>query len=357
MRTVAAVALITATLGALPAADPPRPLSPTSISFEKSPAVLGEAVDSISKAAGVKVSVAPNLLKTPLKDFKGFKAVPFWEGLQATADASGTRIALAKGGREIGLVPRGASREVASTSGSFRVVAQQVTGRALLTEGITVHEVGLLVHWEPRLRVYRIDTAPKISEVKDVPGSKLVADGGGSQVLPSDATSEMRVRVTGLTRDSERIKSLAGVFTVTAAEKMLAFDLAAPAGKLPDAKKIEGVTAALKRLEKKGNTWEVVVDVLYPEGLPHFESFQGEWWLRDNRLLLLGPGGKTFVLDDYEFPSPDSPRPLRVIYRFKEDAAKGIGNPTGAGWSFVYETPAPLSEVKVPFELKDIPLP
>lgn len=357
MRTLAALALITATLGALPAADPPRPLAPTSVSFEKSPAVLGEVADNISKTSGVKIGVAPNLLKTPLKDFKGFKGATFWDGLHATADASGTRVALAKGGREIALVPRGPSRESAATSGAFRVVTTSVTGRALLAEGITFHEIGLLVHWEPRVRVYRIDTAPKISEIKDVPGTKLTADGGGSQVLPSDATSEMRVRVTGLIRDSERIKSLAGVFTVTAAEKMLAFDFAAPDGKLPDAKKLDDVTAALKRVQKKGDTWEVAVDVLYPEGQPHFESFQGEWWMRDNRMLLLGPGGKTFVLSDYESLSPDNPRPLRVIYRFKEDAAKGIGNPTAPGWSFVYETPAPLHEVKVPFELKDIPLP
>ena len=46
-----------------------------------------------------------------------------------------------------------------------------------------------------------------------------------------------------------------------------------------------------------------------------------------------------------------------MIHRFKEDAAKGLGNPTVKGWSIVYETPAPLADVKVPFELKDIPLP
>ena len=54
---------------------------------------------------------------------------------------------------------------------------------------------------------------------------------------------------------------------------------------------------------------------------------------------------------------PDSPRPLRVVHRFKEDAVKGLGDPTAKGWTIVYETPAPLVEVKVPFELKDIPLP
>ncbi|MBM3981821.1 MAG: hypothetical protein FJ304_16410 [Planctomycetes bacterium] len=354
MRTLAVVTLTIATFDALPAADP---FAPATVTSAKAPVVLGEAANDIAKQSGVPVAVAPNMLKTPLKDFKGYKATPFWEALQATADASGTRLVPSKGGREMSLVPRGPSRESASVSGPFRVVSQQVTGRALLTEGIVVHDLQLLVHWEPRLRVYRIDTGPKISAIKDVPGTKLTTDGGGSQVLPSDCTSELRVRVTGLTRDSDKLTQLAGTFGVTAAEKMLAFDFVVPGGRLPDAKKVEGVTAALKRVQKKGDTWEVVVEVGYPDGQPTFESFQGEWWLRDNRLLLIGPNAKPVAIDDYESLSPDNPRPLRVIYRFKEDAARGIGNPTAPGWALVYETPAPLREVRVPFELKDIPLP
>ena len=129
------------------------------------------------------------------------------------------------------------------------------------------------------------------------------------------------------------------MFTVTAAEKMLTFAFAAPGGKLPAEQKQGDVTAALKRVQKKGDTWEIAVDVTYPPNQPVFESFQGEWWLRDNKLTLRSPAGKTFVIDDYEIPMPDSSRPLRVVYRFKEDAAKGLDNPTKKGWSIVYETP------------------
>ena len=116
------------------------------------------------------------------------------------------------------------------------------------------------------------------------------------------------------------------------------------------------MSAALKRVQKKDDTWEIAVDVTYPPNQPAFQSFEGEWWLRDNKLTLYSPGGKAFVIDDYEIPQPDSSRPLRVIHRFKEDPAKGLGDPT-KGWKIVYETPSPLVETKVPFELKDIPLP
>ena len=38
----------------------------------------------------------------------------------------------------------------------------------------------------------------------------------------------------------------------------------------------------------------------------------------------------------------------KLIYRFKEDAAKGLANPAAKGWSVVYETPVPLVEFQVP---------
>ncbi|MFM8275215.1 MAG: hypothetical protein ACKODX_23180, partial [Gemmata sp.] len=77
-------------------------------------------------------------------------------------------------------------------------------------------------------------------------------------------------------------------------------------------------------------------------------------WLRDNRLLLRSPDGKSVSADDYEVLSL---KPLVAVHRFAEDPKAGFGNPTAEGWKVVYETPAPLAEVRVPFDLKDIPLP
>jgi len=355
MRITAVTTLILGATAALSTAEPTRPLAPTEVARAKSPTVLGDLAQELAKKSGVPIAVAPGLLKA--KCDIGYPAVPFWSALQQAADLTGSRVVLHDGGRKVELVPRGRAREVVATSGAFRVAAHQVVGRALLDQGVTVHEVHLLVNWEPRLRVYRIDAVPAISKVTDVPGSKIAADGGGAQVLPIDSTSEMKVRLAGLTRASDRITNLAGTFTVTAADKLLAFTFEAPAGKLPAAQKSSGVTAALKRVQKEDDTWKIVIDVTYPPDQPVFESFQGEWWLRDNRLTLRDPKGKAFVIEDYEIPMPDNSRPLTVIHRFKEDPKTGLGNPTAPGWSLVYETPAPLVEVKVPFELKDIPLP
>lgn len=356
MRLLAIIPLTFGTAVALPAADPPKSApAPAAVTFAKPGAVLGEVAAGLSKQAGVPVAVAPPLLKA--KCDVRFDRRPFWEALQRSADASGARIALADGGRKVELVPRGGSKEVASASGAFRVVAHSVTARALLDSGATFYDVGLVVHWEPRVRVYRIDTSPRVRRVAVDTGAKATAAPGGSPVLPEHATAEMKVRLDGVPRKAERVTALAGEFTATCAEKLLTFTFEVPAGKLPDAQKQEGVSAALKRVQKKGDTWEVVVEVNYPPGQPTFESFQGDWWLRDNRLRVRSPDGRLAPVGDYEIPAPDRATPLVVIHRFKEDAAGGFGPPTGKGWALVYETPAPLAEVVVPFELADVPLP
>ncbi|HEY1186150.1 MAG TPA: hypothetical protein VGE74_00775 [Gemmata sp.] len=356
MRLLAIISLTFGTIAALTAAEPPKtPPVPTPVTFTKPGAVLGEVGTELSKQSKVPIALPPQLLKA--KCGATFDKVPFWDAVQRTADAAGARVALSEGGRKVEFLPRGNSKEVATTSGAFRVVAQQVTGRALLDSGATFYDVGLLVHWEPRLRVYRIDTAPRITKVADDIGTKIAAPGGGAQVLPASATTELKVRLEGIPRKAERLTTLSGEFAVTVAEKLLTFTFAAPGGKLPEAQKQLGVSAALKRVQKKGDTWEVVVEVNYPPGQPAFESFQGEWWLRDNRLRLRSPEGKTVALDDYEIPSPDRSNPLVVIHRFKEDATAGFGNPTANGWELVYETPAPLVDTTIPFELKNVPLP
>lgn len=351
MRMTALTVLAFAT--ALAAQPPARPLAPTAVSFAKPNAVLGEVCAELSKTAGVPIEVPPALLKA--KCGVTFNGAPFWEALDSASRASDARVVLSDGGRKIALVPRGKSREVSATSGAFRVVAQTVTGRALLDQGTTVHEVQMLVHWEPRFRVYKIDTAPSGCAATDANGVKLEAAAGSGEVLPADSTSELRVRLGGLTRGSERIKSLAGTFKATAAERVAALDFDASA-KLPARAEDAGLTAVLKRFEKRDGLWEVAIDVTYPQGQPTFQSFQGEWWLRDNRLVLRDPTGKAHVLSDYEVPSPDF-RPLSVVYRFAESKAAGLVNPTAKGWRAVYETPGPLREVTVPFELKDVPVP
>ena len=336
MRTLAFL-LILAVAAALPAADP---VPPRTISLKKadaSPADIGER-------AGIPV-VGAGTFKI------GVDRMPFWDALEMAASATGQRIVLRDSGRRIALEPRGASLEVSSVSGAFRTVARQVTARLNLETGQTVYDVNLDAHWEPRFPVFRVDAVPTITRATDDRGTKLTTTATKSRSAPIGATHALPVRLHGLTRDSRKINVLAGHYTVVAADRMLAFRFENLTAKLPvSLPPKDGVTAILNRVEKDEKTWEVEVELKYPPGGPTFESFEADAWLSENRMALVSPDQKTFRPDDYEA------RGNVLIYRFKEDAAKGLVNIAGKGWAVVYETPAPLKEFAVPFELKDIPL-
>ena len=321
----------------LPAADP---VPPTVVTLTKADATA----EDITKATGIPV-VGPVTFPA------AFDRVPFWTALEAAAAKTGTRVALRENGRRIALEPRGSSAEVSSVSGAFRTVARQVTSRLNLEVGRPVYDVQLEAHWEPRFPVFRVDTVPTITRAADDRGTKLTTTATKARSAPTGATQALPVRLDGLTRDSRKISVLVGHYAVVAADKMLAFRFdnltaKAPVGLPPK----DGVTAVLNRVEKDETTWEVEVELKYPPGGPAFESFEADAWLSENRLTLVSPDQKAFRPDDYEA------RGHTLIYRFKEDGAKGLANVAAKGWAVICETPAPLKEFTVPFELKDIPL-
>lgn len=337
MRTTSAL-LILALAATLPAADPIPPCTITLKKADATPAELG-------KLAGVPVTGGGPFAAS-------FDRVPFWVALERAAAATNQRIALRDGGRQVALEPRGTSLEVSSVGGAFRTVARQVTSRLFLETGQTVYDLNLEAHWEPRIPVFRIDAVPAVTRAADDRGAKLTTPHASGRSSPTGATHALPVRLNGLTRDSKKIAVLAGHYTVVAADKMLTFTFDDLSAKLPLALPAQdGVTATLNRVEKDDKTWEFEVELKYPPGGPQFESFEADSWLSGNVFRLVSPDrSKTFRTTDYE------PRGNVLIYRFQEDAAKGLTNPTGKGWRVAYETPAPLVEFKVPFELKDIPL-
>lgn len=335
-------------------AQPNPPLPPTIVKLKKSDATLGELAVELSRASGVPIVVEPALLKA--KCPAAFAGVPLWEALEHIATQTNSRIVLVERGHKVRMEPRGVSKTVAATSGAFRVVVDQVVGRALLGHGLTLYEVNLDIHWEPRYTVFRIDSNPKITRATDDRGTLLTSKPGAVRVQPDGAVSTSKVSLGGLTRDSKQIAVLAGEFRVTATPRMLAFKFADLTAKLPQTQTQEQVTVALKRFINDETAWVVELELTYPPGQPTFESFEAEVWLRHNRPQLVSPGGgKTFDADSYEYSITDDSaggRKVLATYGFK-----GVANPLARGWSLVYETPAPLIEFAVPFELRAIPLP
>jgi hypothetical protein len=345
--------LLGAVLGAsVVAVQPDTPsVKPTAVTSQKQNAVLGEVAAELSKSsAGVAVTAEGAAAKA--KCAIEFAGAPFWEALESTAAKTRTRLVLRDGGRSVALEPlAGRPPAVSAVSGPFRVFAREVTGRALLEEGTTMHTVHLTVHWEPRMPVYRIDIHPKVTGAKDDRGTALTVPPRTARDYPTGSRHDMAVeQLGGLTRDSKRIAMLAGEFRAVVAEKMLTVPFTDLAGKFPAEQTMNGVKVTLKTFEKDGETWNAELAMEYPADHPHFDSFEEPKWLRDTRLRLVSPQAKP--LDPASEEVEVSGRFVTVTYRFK-----AAGNPRGKGWSLVCETPGPLREVTVPFALKNIAIP
>ena len=355
-RPPAASLLLILGIAAAAAADGPEMFSvpPRRVTLDLPNSTLDAVAAALGKKAGVPVEYPPAAAKEACDGI--YTDLPFWDALERAADQTGNRIAPRDGGRKIALVPRGKSRAVSAVAGPFRVVADRVTARSALDDGTTTYEVGLTTHWEPRFPVFRIDAEPTVTIATDDRGAALTANGGRAKTNPGGAaTHAATVRLAGLTRESRKIAVLQGNFTVTASGKMLSFTFPDLAAKLPAAlPEQEKVAAALRRFAKDEDTWEVEIDLTYPPTIPVFESF--ETWTTENRARLVAPDGtKSFAPDSHAVNAAG--RKVAATYYFKEDAAKGLTNPAAKGWKLVYEAPSPPVEFRVPFELKDIPLP
>jgi hypothetical protein len=323
--------------------------APTTITCQKADATLGDVTSELSKLSGIPISATG--LDLQKKCPANFVKMPFWVALETTAKQTGTKIVLQEKGTKVALEPKGNSREVSAVNGPFRIVAKQVIGRELLDLGTTFHEVYIEVHWEPRIPIFRIDTQPRITKAADNRGVELLASTTSASTYPTESLSDMKIRLTGLTRQSSQIGVLAGEFRLTAATSMLSFRFRDLTSKLPITQSQNLVTATLKGVSKPDKSWEVELELQYPKDHPAFESFEEQKWLRDNRLQLVSPAGKPIEPESEELSVHNRNRVV-ATYRFP-----GNLNPLAKGWSLIYETPGPLSEFKIPFELKNIPIP
>jgi hypothetical protein len=335
---------VLATFGAAPPTGPVVP--PKTITLSKPEATPGDVLAEIRKQTALTVE-APGLGESsgPIQ----YDKAPFWTVVEQLAERTSSRIALGKQGREITLVKRNGPPVPSSVDGPFRVAVRQVQCRKDLESGKSVTEITLDIHWEPRFPVFRIDSEPTITAATDDRGRRLTPLTAKVRTPPGGFVYTSTVRIEGVPREAKRLTHLAGTFTVTASERMLpfAFDLGGKTPVTPPEQ--EGVTARLRRFEKLDDRWEAELELTYPPGQPEFESFES--WVTENRARLVGPD-RSKALDPTDYDIPERDRRVVAVYRFPANA---FTNPRG--WTLTYETPAPLVEFPVRFELKDILLP
>jgi hypothetical protein len=274
-----------------------------------------------------------------------FDRTPALAAAEAIAAAVNGRLTLADNGRVVRIVPRGDAPPLPSAvAGPFRVAVRQVSAR-LDTDAGRVVELTLDCHWEPRLAVVRVSADPTLCLLRDNRGSKLTAPPPTGRAAPTGAAYTATVRIRGVPRSASTL-DVSGSFTVTAAERLLRFAVPSLAG--PSTLAQDGVTVTVPPPRRADDVLIVTVISDYPAGHPLFESFES--WTASNRCRLVGPGGRALAPTD--FAVSEGGRRAEGAYRFPTAA---VGNP--ARWGLEYDTPGPLREFAVRFELRGVPLP
>lgn len=325
----------------------PDPFPPTLVTSPSASNRLGTMLDCIQGKGGIAARADGFSLQIPCPT--RFDRQPVWAALECVARAVNGRLTLTRQGRQVSLVPLGELPQAPSAvAGAFRVVVRQVASRLDFDTGGRFAEVTFDLHWEPRLTVFRVDAQPTIESASDDRATRLVVTTAKARTPPTGCIHTTTVRIPGVPRSATKLTKLTGTFTVTATDRYLSRQFRElPAGK-PMTQEQAGVRVTVHPPRKLDDVVEVRVVLDYPESHPAFESFES--WTTGNRLRLVSPGGK--LVEPTDYATQEAGHRAVCEYRFP---AATVGDLKG--WSLTYDTPAPLREFPVRFELADIPLP
>jgi hypothetical protein len=323
------------------------PIPPTR--FPQFPAAnLGDGLAALEKQTGWKFDRGSLDAKTRLEPIPDDAS--FWQRLERIAFDANSHLVVGNRGELFAFAP-GKAKTSPSLDGAFRTSARHVAAQADATTGQAAYTLALDLNWEPRFPVFRVSAQPKVVTALDNRGQKLTVPMTSVNSAVVGYSHRSDIRIEGLTRESRLISQIAGEFTVTAAPKMLAFvfdDLTV----LPITKELDGVKATLTKIQKREEVWEFAILVEYPTAPKGFESFES--WTNRNAARLISPDRAKSLAEDAYPDIVEKGKRLEVAHRFTRKAVD-LANPKG--WQLTYETPAPLVEFAVKFELKEIALP
>ncbi len=318
-------------------------LGPTESNFAKCLVAIQRQTGIVVKLEGVR----PDRLFTQTIGPK-----PLWAALEELSQKDDLQFRLLNQGESLSIVG-GRSAVASSIDGAFRTVPRRIIAERDFATGVTLYKLELLLHWEPRFAVFRIESQPTITSLQDNSGRSLRVRPVAAKSAISGSEFLATIPIQGIERSVSAFNKLEGKFHLTASPKMLSFaftDLTQP---LPIKMAIEGVSVELTRLTKFDDRTELDCNLVYPEGHPNFESFES--WTGRNTIELLAPDGKTRHRES-TFDISTQGRNVSATYRF-ELPPKGPNLAALGGWTLLLTTPAPLAEYPVEFRFDHLPLP
>jgi len=324
----------------------PPPVAAKVVKFGKPASTIGQAVEEITKQSGIAFAIPKAVELVPCNILSEGS---FWNVVEQLSSQAACRIRVHNGKVQFISLAKEAFASPSFVDGPFRTVVSQVVSKREFDTGAVVTEVQLDVMWEPRFPVYLIDAEAKIGEAKGERGV-YKADSPSGRVAASGYSHSIVVRLKGIPREEKKLDVLSGSLNVIAAEKMLAVEFKDLTSDKPIVQMIEGVKVTLKPIKSANGQLEAAFDLEYPSSHPEFESFQV--WAASNKLRLFDGAGMALG-DPLDYNTTENGRKISVSYFYA--APKGPLNLKG--WRAIYETPCPMVEQKVRFELKDILLP
>jgi hypothetical protein len=187
----------------------------------------------------------------------------------------------------------------------------------------------------------------------DEQGNALEVGGADAEpVLNATAETGMSAVELGIplalpARGAGKIKSLQGTLTALVPGRLESFEFT----DLETARDVEqrraGVAVILERVRPNGDLYEVRVRVRYDEAANALESHRG--WVYANPAYLLNSKGERLDSLGANEGGRDENEVGMVLLFDLPDGPKGC--------KFIYQTPASMLQLSVPYELKDIELP
>ena len=322
---------------------------------------LGKALETIATQTKNQVIDFRERLNQPADDTMltlDIDDVPFWEAFDQLADEANVTIYPFVGeARKLAIVAAGETAQpragTADYVGLFRIEPTTLgCQRNLRDASGDILRLTVELIWEPRvLPILVRQNFDDVQVVADNGDSVDVQQSGNRQIpiQPGVASLDIQIPVTLPPREVKELKTLSGKFIALVPGGDVTFEF----DDLVNAKGAEqsksGLTVVLDDIRLSQGFQQVSLRVRFDDVAGSLQSHLD--WVENNIVRLVDSNGKPADEPGYyeRYFERDSEIGFRYVFPVeKKDLA---------GWKLVYTSPAGVSEVEVPFEIKDIPLP
>ncbi len=320
----------------------------------KGPIALGDAFREIKRQTGNAAFGYENRQQNVQVDWQGRL---YWEAMDDLLDQAGLTIQpLGSHSDALDLVSRPDDQEPrrkrADYRGAFRLEPKFVRALSDLQQpsnsGLMLRAA---VTWEPRIAPITFTLPLSTVEARDDRGRPVAVSRPATRLsFPveysvTEADFDLPLQLPA--RDAQSIASLRGTLQALVPGRVARFEFTDLSDGDRAPQRQADVTVALERVGRNDQLQELRVRVEFDDAGEALQSHRG--WIYKNDVYLLGGDGQRVELAGLELKS-QAANSFGIAYYFALDDELD-------SYRFVYETPAMIVRLNIPFELNDIELP